>query len=229
MFYQWRMTDLAAELEQELAQVPFLNKPMLRRGSRGSAVVELQQRLGRTGFPLQADGIFGIRTDAAVRSFQSAKGLAVDGIVGPKTWAALLGGGNPPVLTSTCNPYQSAFEQAAQIAGVPVSWASNSSLCQLVRHESSWNPGAKNPSSSAFGLFQFLKSTWKRFLPEVPYGNTDPYWQAVGGFRYIQAAYRTPERAWAFWRATVYRDPALAPPDLRGKAEQWIAKGWGGY
>lgn len=39
----------------------------------------------------QDDGIFGARTELAVRAFQKAKGLAVDGIVGPKTWNALLG------------------------------------------------------------------------------------------------------------------------------------------
>lgn len=135
----------------------------------------------------------------------------------------------PKHVPVTCNPFQVAFEQAAQYIRVPASWATNPALCQLVKHESAWNPKAKNPSSTAFGLFQFLKSTWARQLPEVPYGNTDPYWQAVGGFRYIQTAYRTPERAWAFWQATVLKNPSLAPPDLRGKAQQWISKGWAGY
>ncbi len=99
------------------------------------------------------------------------------------------------VQSSTCNPFKTAFERAAQYVGVPVSWVDNPALCQLIKHESSWNPNAKNPTSSAFGLFQFLKSTWKSYLPEVGYGNIEPYWQAVGGFRYIRAAYRTPERA----------------------------------
>lgn len=39
--------------------------------------------------PLMADGIFGPMTTAAVKDYQSAKGLEVDGIVGPKTWHAL--------------------------------------------------------------------------------------------------------------------------------------------
>ncbi len=66
--------------------------PTLRLGSRGSAVIDLQRRLATAGFSAgTADGIFGSRTDAAVRSFQRARGLGVDGVVGPQTWGELLG------------------------------------------------------------------------------------------------------------------------------------------
>ena len=41
---------------------------------------------------MQVDGIFGPRTDEAVRGFQQALGLSVDGIVGPLTWRALVSG-----------------------------------------------------------------------------------------------------------------------------------------
>jgi murein L,D-transpeptidase YcbB/YkuD len=58
---------------------------LLRRGSRGEAVRELQRRLSGLGHPLQADGIFGPATERAVRAFQAGHGLAVDGIVGPQT------------------------------------------------------------------------------------------------------------------------------------------------
>jgi peptidoglycan hydrolase-like protein with peptidoglycan-binding domain len=64
--------------------------PTLRRGSTGSAVQDLQTRLLSAGFnPGPVDGIFGYGTEGAVKSFQSSRGLTVDGIVGPQTWGAL--------------------------------------------------------------------------------------------------------------------------------------------
>lgn len=58
--------------------------PILRRGSRGDAVRYVQGKVGAA-----ADGIFGPKTDAAVKAFQRSHGLVVDGIVGPRTWAAI--------------------------------------------------------------------------------------------------------------------------------------------
>ncbi len=59
---------------------------MLRKGSSGDDVARLQKRLAAAGFdPGAADGIFGPKTDAALRAFQEANGLAVDGIAGPAT------------------------------------------------------------------------------------------------------------------------------------------------
>lgn len=55
----------------------------------GDAVRKLQESLARAGFPCGQDGVFGAATDAAVRQFQSKKGLPADGVVGPATWAAL--------------------------------------------------------------------------------------------------------------------------------------------
>lgn len=59
---------------------------MLRQGSRGAAVSALQQQLRDHGFdPGPIDGVFGPRTLAAVRAFQTKQGIAVDGVVGPIT------------------------------------------------------------------------------------------------------------------------------------------------
>jgi peptidoglycan hydrolase-like protein with peptidoglycan-binding domain len=56
-------------------------------------VVFIQERLTVLGFPVDADGQFGPLTESAVMDFQTSRGLAADGIVGPNTWAALVEGG----------------------------------------------------------------------------------------------------------------------------------------
>jgi peptidoglycan hydrolase-like protein with peptidoglycan-binding domain len=62
---------------------------MLRRGSTGADVVDLQELLVQHGATLDADGIFGGLTREAVVDFQARTGLDADGIVGPLTWGAL--------------------------------------------------------------------------------------------------------------------------------------------
>ena len=66
------------------------NYPLLRRGSNNNFVFLLQFLLNQYGFNLSVDGIFGSRTESAVRQFQQNNGLSVDGIVGPNTWKTLL-------------------------------------------------------------------------------------------------------------------------------------------
>jgi len=73
------------------------SRPTLRQGSRGPAVAGLQSRLNLwlltnpgTSVPfLVIDGDFGPNTRKAVIAFQKAMRLQADGVVGPKTWAAL--------------------------------------------------------------------------------------------------------------------------------------------
>ena len=60
---------------------------ILKRGSRGEAVVKLQRLLG-----IGDDGIFGYGTERAVKDFQRSRGLYPDGIVGKATWGELLKG-----------------------------------------------------------------------------------------------------------------------------------------
>ena len=68
------------------------------QGSTGDAVHGVQEEFqfrNLSGDPskgLQVDGIFGPKTNAAVRGFQQALGITVDGIVGPLTWRALVSG-----------------------------------------------------------------------------------------------------------------------------------------
>ena len=74
-----------AQLGEQVARRP------LRKGSRNSAVKVVQERLAakgyKCGFP---DGVWGRKTDKAVRAYQRANGLVIDGVVGKNTWARLL-------------------------------------------------------------------------------------------------------------------------------------------
>lgn len=67
-----------------------IRNPVLRRGHRGKDVTNLQELLLKIGYsPGPIDGIFGPNTEAAVKSLQTAYGLTVDGVVGPKTWGII--------------------------------------------------------------------------------------------------------------------------------------------
>ena len=63
---------------------------LIRRGARGDRVKDIQRALNDKGFgQVGVDGIFGKGTELAVKRFQRASGLGVDGIVGPNTMTAL--------------------------------------------------------------------------------------------------------------------------------------------
>lgn len=79
---------LAGE-DEEAEEEEDSSRPTLALGARGPSVRALQERLVELEWELDADGIFGPATDAAVREFQEQYELDIDGIVGPHTWEAL--------------------------------------------------------------------------------------------------------------------------------------------
>lgn len=70
---------------------------ILRIGSKGTEVKNLQSNLNKIGFNLVADGIFGKATENAVKAVQSGAGLVVDGLAGPKTLYAVRNAGEAHV------------------------------------------------------------------------------------------------------------------------------------
>lgn len=74
----------------------------VKAGNSGPAVIALQDRLNawaaakHTNPLVAVDGAFGVLTASAVKYFQSAEGLKMDGIAGPATWAALDANPDPP-------------------------------------------------------------------------------------------------------------------------------------
>lgn len=67
----------------------------------------------------------------------------------------------------------------------------------LIQHESGWNPNAQNPTSTAYGLGQFLDSTWAGVGAQK---TSDPLGQIEAMAKYIQNRYNNPYGAWGFWQ-----------------------------
>lgn len=61
----------------------------IKKGCKGDEVKTLQKLLNKEGYNLVVDSDFGQKTHDALVAWQKAHGLVADGIVGPKTWAAL--------------------------------------------------------------------------------------------------------------------------------------------
>jgi putative chitinase len=78
--------------------------PVLRQGSSGPDVKDLQQKLKDLGFdPNGVDGNFGPGTTNALIAFQQSKGLQADGVAGPDTLAALQIGGSSNTAAGSAN------------------------------------------------------------------------------------------------------------------------------
>ena len=69
-----------------------LTDSIIKKGSKGESVKWLQYELNKHGYKLTVDGDFGVKTEAAVRDFQSKNKLVVDGIVGKNTIRSLTNG-----------------------------------------------------------------------------------------------------------------------------------------
>jgi len=137
-----------------------------------------------------------VQLPGAKDTFQPAPAPRPGSGSAPKPTQAPAPAGASGNATGPANLEQAA-DRATSQAGVPASWAKSPALWTLLRHESSLNPKAQNPTSTAYGLFQFLDSTWKSVGMKK---TSDPEQQFVGGFKYIKQRYGTPEAAWAFWQ-----------------------------
>ena len=88
-----------------------------------------------------ADGVYGPQTRRAVRRFQAAHGLAVDGIAGPVTLSALGLSGR----------------------SAPASASGSSTLAKIAQCESGGDPTAVSASGRYRGKYQFSRSTWRQY------------------------------------------------------------------
>ena len=90
--YEWDAEALGKPAEKHDVLTPGEYYPTLRKGDRNDYVLNWQKFLNLNGFFCGTeDGIFGKNTEAAVKEYQLSKGLVPDGIIGPKTWNAVMG------------------------------------------------------------------------------------------------------------------------------------------
>lgn len=87
------------EPEKQPEKEPTVSYKTIRKGNYGESVKTCQTILQKLGYDLGicgVDGDFGQATEKAVKAFQKDHGLKVDGVVGEKTWGALLSAENSP-------------------------------------------------------------------------------------------------------------------------------------
>jgi peptidoglycan hydrolase-like protein with peptidoglycan-binding domain len=76
--------------EPIMTQTALAPWPVIAQPMQGPPIQALQHLLRQHGSNITADGVFGPKTDAAVKAFQQSHGLVADGKVGPKTWPKLI-------------------------------------------------------------------------------------------------------------------------------------------
>lgn len=76
-------------------------------------------------------------------------------------------------------------------------WTGQQWACTLTlfNHESQWRERAQNPTSTAYGIGQFLDSTWRSYGPKT----SNPVTQIRYALAYIAGRYGTPCSAWTAW------------------------------
>jgi peptidoglycan hydrolase-like protein with peptidoglycan-binding domain len=124
---------------------------LLHPGSSGPDVSHVQRALH-----VRTTGHFGSGTERAVLAYQRRDGLAVDGIVGPRTWDALFG--TPPPSSDSSSSTTSAASVTSSSGSGGYSIPSG-----IVQCESGGDYSAVNPSSGAGGAYQILPSTWQAY------------------------------------------------------------------
>lgn len=122
---------------------------VLKKGSSGPVVVQLQQKLG-----VPADGAFGPQTERAVRTYQKRKGLTVDGIVGPATAGSL----GISLATARVQSVGAGDGGGGRVRLPAI-------LHSIARCESGGNPRAISPGGTYRGKYQFDRQTWAGYGP----------------------------------------------------------------
>lgn len=173
--------------------------PIIVLGATGEDVRTIQLLLATHGHPVAVDAQYGPITRAAVQAFQGAAGLAVDGVVGPVTWGALI----VTLATGASGPAVSALQGQLRSQG--------------------WRlavDGALGPQSDR--SVRDLQTA--RHLAVDGVAGTQTWNSLVGGFERLASPEAAANHLWDAWaaddRRTALRSATQAAVDLllRGQA-----------
>ena len=151
---------------------PDFGRRVIRRGMVGWDVSVLQFKLSRRGAHVRGiDGIFGPNTLGAVRRFQSSRGLAADGLVGPATRRALRA--KAPAQRSS-KPHGPRGASPAKVERMLGRWARHYGVSPSLVHAVAWMESGfqwnVRSSAGAWGVMQVIRPTW-RFVEDVLLGH----------------------------------------------------------
>lgn len=198
---------------------------VLKRGSTGTAVVELQNLLARYGYPVgTADGKFGTNTYRAVVAFQQLNGLKVDGKAGPLTMAKLRSGNvvyyngsittpsNPGGVTQNYVITKVVLSNTRPVVGdtirasiVPSAGTATYAWYRNNRQVSTGN-AYKVTASDLNATLYCVATGYGRTSGTVASNTTSPVTEVVGGVNRLQGTITIPDRAAAGTRITATVD-----------------------
>ena len=118
---------------------------LIKKGADGDGVAAVQKALG-----VEADGVYGPITKAAVTKYQQKNGLTVDGVVGPETLGSL-GLSGAKVTNASYSP-SGGGNGGSNVPAV---------LDRIAQCESGGDPTAVGGGGVYRGKYQFMRSTWK--------------------------------------------------------------------
>jgi hypothetical protein len=154
-----------------------------------------------TGFDKKASASTSVNFSNNSKGSGASGGLQL-GTIDPTKWASAaksIAGS----LSSAYKKYSGYAAYTTHLAaamvkgGFSAGWAPL--ITEIVKRESGFNPNAKNPTSTAHGYAQFLKSTRSNYEKKYGLSYSNPVNQLVLMMHYVQDRYKTPANALAFW------------------------------
>lgn len=165
------------------------------QNNRGADVLAIQYLLQAAGQSAPADGVFGSGTVTAVRALQTAKGLGVDGIVGPQTWGALV----PTLREGSSGPAVKALQvelNAKRRLSLPVDGVYGASLKSAV---TSFQTHAGISADGVTGPVTWRNLVWHYDYPDFgagicdqdPDGNGTANWATAAAIAQLEQGIRS--------------------------------------